>query len=67
MFEHALRMMGVEAEQVVFLDDIGSNLKAAAQLNIRCIKVRIGKEVEAVDELGRIMKIKLRMDEYSRL
>jgi hypothetical protein len=47
---------------VVFLDDIGSNLKAASKLGIRCIRVRIGKETDAVRELEEIMHMKLSND-----
>jgi soluble epoxide hydrolase / lipid-phosphate phosphatase len=43
----------------VFLDDIGSNLKAASKLGIRCVRVRIGKEGEAVRELEKMMEMKL--------
>ena len=51
IFKYALKTIGCQAEEVAFLDDIGSNLKAAAKLGIRCIRVRIGKESEAVAEL----------------
>jgi methionine salvage enolase-phosphatase E1 len=51
--------MGLQADEVVFLDDIGSNLKAAGKLGIRGIRVRIGEEGEAVRELEQLMGIKL--------
>ena len=58
--------MNLEAKEVVFLDDIGSNLKAAGKLGIRCIRVRINKESEAVKELEEIMGIPL-TDQKARL
>ena len=58
--------MGCKPDETVFLDDIGSNLKAAKKLGIRCIRVRIGKEGEAVAELEKIMDMKL-TDEKARL
>ena len=58
--------MGCKPEEVVFLDDIGSNLKAAGKLGIRCIRVRIGMEGEAVRQLEEIMEMKL-TDEKARL
>jgi microsomal epoxide hydrolase len=58
--------MGCKPEEVVFLDDIGSNLKAAGTLGIRCIRVRIGMEGEAVRQLEEIMEMKL-TDEKARL
>jgi len=62
IFLHALKTIGCKADQVVFLDDIGSNLKAASKLGIRCIRVRIGKEADAVKELEEIMHMKLSHD-----
>jgi FMN phosphatase YigB (HAD superfamily) len=59
IFKHALKTIGCNPEEVVFLDDIGSNLKAAGKLGIRCIRVRIGKESEAVVELEKVMGLRL--------
>jgi putative hydrolase of the HAD superfamily len=39
IYEHACRLLGVEAREAVFLDDIGSNLKAARALGMTTIKV----------------------------
>lgn len=39
IYERALEMLGTKGEETVFLDDIGSNLKAAANLGITTIKV----------------------------
>ncbi|RYP15663.1 hypothetical protein DL765_005557 [Monosporascus sp. GIB2] len=47
---------------VVFLDDIGENLKAAKKLGIRTIKVPLGKAFEAVDQLEAITGLKLAGD-----
>jgi len=62
IFKHALEKMGCKAEEVAFLDDIGSNLKAAQKLGIRCIRVRVGKEREAVTELEKMTGLKLSED-----
>lgn len=62
IFKHALKIMGCRPEEVVFLDDIGSNLKAARKLGIQCIRVRISKEEEAVAELERMMGMKLTVE-----
>jgi methionine salvage enolase-phosphatase E1 len=61
-----LKTIGCNANEVVFLDDIGSNLKAAGKLGIRCIRVRIGKEADAVRELEELMGLNLR-EEKARL
>jgi len=66
IFKYALKILGCLPEEVVFLDDIGSNLKAAGKLGIRCIRVRIGKEREAIQELEKIMGMKL-TDDKARL
>ncbi|KAF2196433.1 HAD-like protein [Delitschia confertaspora ATCC 74209] len=42
---------GVKAEEVLFLDDIGVNLKWAKKSGLRTIKVDLGKTREAVKEL----------------
>ena len=39
IYEHACRCLGIEAREAVFLDDIGSNLKAARALGMTTIKV----------------------------
>jgi putative hydrolase of the HAD superfamily len=39
IYELALERLGVEADQAVFLDDIGRNLKAARELGMTTIKV----------------------------
>ena len=52
IYEHACRCLAVEARQAVFLDDIGSNLKAARALGMTTIKVTAPEqalaELEAV-------------------
>ena len=59
IFKHALKQMGYKPQEVAFLDDIGSNLKAASNLGIRCIRVTIGKEREAVAELEKMTGLRL--------
>jgi putative hydrolase of the HAD superfamily len=39
IYQHACRCLAVEARRAVFLDDIGSNLKAARALGMTTIKV----------------------------
>ena len=62
IFRHALKLMECKPEEVAFLDDIGSNLKAAQNLGIRCIRVRIGREMEAVRQLEQITGLRLTED-----
>jgi HAD superfamily hydrolase (TIGR01509 family) len=49
----------VEAGEVVFLDDIGENLKAGREMGFRTVKVELGRAFEAVDELESITGLKL--------
>ena len=56
---------GIKAEDVVFLDDIGENLKTAKALGMRTIKVQLGKTWRAVKELEGIINVDL-MDEKTR-
>lgn len=50
---------GVRPDEIVFLDDIGENLKAAKALGFRTIKVSLGRSYEAVEELEAITGLKL--------
>jgi len=45
---------GVKPGDVLFLDDIGENLKAAKKHGFRTLKVNLGRAFEAVDELEKI-------------
>ncbi|KAJ4305891.1 hypothetical protein N0V90_001424 [Kalmusia sp. IMI 367209] len=56
----------VEARDVLFLDDIGVNLKFARQVGLRTIKVVMGETREAVAGLEREVGLKL-VDERSKL
>ncbi|KAK4546823.1 hypothetical protein LTR36_001555 [Oleoguttula mirabilis] len=51
---------GVRAEDITFLDDIGTNLRTAKRLGMRTIKVQLGRADKAVDELERITGLELR-------
>lgn len=73
MYEYTLREIdrhvrqagtaeGVRPEEVVFLDDIGENLKAARKMGIRTIKVNLGRAFEAVDQLEEVTGLKLAGD-----
>lgn len=50
---------GVSPDEVVFLDDIGENLKGGRRIGFRTIKVSLGRAFEAVDELEAITGLKL--------
>jgi len=52
-------MGSVEFEDVCFLDDIGTNLKAAMALGMKTIKVPLGKSQVAVKELESVIGMKL--------
>jgi len=42
---------GLKAENILFLDDIGANLRAAREMGWRTIKVGLGEGLEALREL----------------
>ncbi|KAL9946654.1 hypothetical protein D7B24_007749 [Verticillium nonalfalfae] len=50
---------GVTAGDVLFLDDIGENLKGGKQKGFRTIKVHLGRAYEAVEELEKITGLTL--------
>ncbi|KAL9044203.1 MAG: hypothetical protein Q9214_002644 [Letrouitia sp. 1 TL-2023] len=56
---------GIRAEECVFLDDIGENLKPAGEMGLRTIKVMLGKTWRAVKELEQATGFEL-MDEKTR-
>ncbi len=39
IYEYTLQELGVQPHEAIFLDDIGQNLKAAADMGIRTVKV----------------------------
>jgi FMN phosphatase YigB (HAD superfamily) len=53
---------GVKPEEVLFLDDIGENLKAGKNAGFKTIKVNLGRAYEAVEELERITGLQLEGD-----
>lgn len=53
---------GVQPDDIVFLDDIGQNLKEARRQGFRTIKVDLGKAFKAVDELEKVTGLKLAGD-----
>ncbi|KAK0389701.1 hypothetical protein NLU13_3274 [Sarocladium strictum] len=50
---------GVQPEDILFLDDIGENLKEARRQGFRTIKAPLGRAYEAVDELEKATGLKL--------
>lgn len=57
---------GVRMEDVVFLDDIGGNLKTGRKVGMATVKVVLGKTEDAVQELEKITGLSL-ADEKARL
>ncbi|KAI5811358.1 HAD-like domain-containing protein [Peziza echinospora] len=46
---------GLKAEEIVFLDDIGMNLKGAGEVGMRGVKVNVGETWKAVRELEGVL------------
>jgi beta-phosphoglucomutase-like phosphatase (HAD superfamily) len=57
----------VQMGDIIFLDDIGTNLKAAKQFGMRTIKVNLGRTKEAVRELEQAVGMSLIDENASRL
>lgn len=53
IYEHVCRLLGVEPAEVVFLDDIGANLKPARAMGMVTIKVTDART--AIAELERVL------------
>ncbi|KAH7326303.1 HAD-like domain-containing protein [Stachybotrys elegans] len=50
---------GVKPQDILFLDDIGENLKEARNQGFRTLKVNLGRAYEAVEELERVTGLQL--------
>lgn len=72
IYEHAIKQLdelarkrglfggdGVKAGDIVFLDDIGGNLRTAKKVGMRTIKVSLGRADLAVKELEEVMSLDL--------
>ncbi|KAL9935410.1 hypothetical protein V8E36_005758 [Tilletia maclaganii] len=62
-FRYALRALDVQAQEVVFLDDIGINLKAAKTLGMKTIRVSIASSIPALQELEKVVGMRLIEDD----
>ncbi|KAG0204723.1 hypothetical protein BGX28_003428 [Mortierella sp. GBA30] len=51
----ACEIVGVQPSEVVFLDDIGANLKSAQGVGITTVRVELGKPEKAIEELENIL------------
>lgn len=56
---------GITAEDIIFLDDIGENLRTAREMGMQTIKVQLNKTFRAVKELEAATGLEL-MDEKTR-
>ena len=54
--------LGVRAEDILFLDDIGQNCKAAAEAGMQVIKVGLGRTMDAVKDMESALGISLVAD-----
>jgi len=55
--------MDIQPNEILFIDDIGTNLRTARQFGIRTIKVKLGKIKDAVAELQEQVNMKLLDDD----
>jgi FMN phosphatase YigB (HAD superfamily) len=53
---------GIQPEDILFLDDIGENLREARKQGFQTLKVNLGRAFDAVDELEKITGLKLAGD-----
>ncbi len=58
IYQHACKLLGVEPQECVYLDDLGINLKPARALGMQTIKVNSADQ--ALSELEKIIDMKLR-------
>lgn len=56
---------GIKMAEILFLDDLGENLRTARQLGMRTLRVKLGETRRAVKELEGLLEMEL-MDERAR-
>ncbi len=57
IYEITLEKLGLKAEEIIFLDDLGINLKPAKKLGMKTIKVE--NSYKAIEELRKLLNIKI--------
>ncbi|KAJ2452420.1 hypothetical protein EV183_002935 [Coemansia sp. RSA 2336] len=55
-YMHACNLLQVSPRECLFLDDIPKNLKAARQLGMSVVQVKIGRELDAIQQAEKILK-----------
>ncbi|KAF9348858.1 hypothetical protein BGX26_012762 [Mortierella sp. AD094] len=55
IYRKACEIVGVQPSEVVFLDDIGENLKSAQNVGFTTIRVELGKPEKAIQQLETIL------------
>lgn len=55
IYTKACEVVGVQPSEVVFLDDIGLNLKSAQGVGMSTIRVELGRAEKAIEELERVL------------
>ena len=58
---------GVRAADVLFLDDIGENLRTGREVGFRTLRVRLGASGEARRELERILGVRMEGEVKAKL
>ncbi|GBG33038.1 Bifunctional epoxide hydrolase 2 [Hondaea fermentalgiana] len=52
IYRHTEKVLGVSSEEICFLDDIGTNVKAARKIGWTTVKVELGNKLKAIRELA---------------
>ncbi|KAF9583706.1 hypothetical protein BGW38_008800 [Lunasporangiospora selenospora] len=55
IYHKACEIAGVQPSEVVFLDDIGANLKSAQKVGLKTVRVELGKPEKAIQELEKVL------------
>lgn len=55
IYKKACEIVGVQPSEVVFLDDIGANLKSAQNVGLTTIRVELGKPEKAIAQLEQVL------------
>ncbi|KAI9472396.1 MAG: HAD-like domain-containing protein [Benjaminiella poitrasii] len=67
IYQYACKVIGIQPNEAIFLDDIGMNLRSAGKLGMKTIQVKMGCSEEAVKQLEELTGIDLHSKEDAKL
>ncbi|KAI7905564.1 HAD-like protein [Cokeromyces recurvatus] len=67
IYLYACKVVGIQPNEAIFLDDIGMNLRSASKLGMKTIQVKMGQSEYAIKQLEILTDLDLHSKEDSKL